>query len=65
MSTVSWLSSGALRLYAQFIVILLIALAISFIINPIFGMDDDNSRIMSSALFLAGFVALMAVLSRS
>ena len=65
MSTVSWLANGAMRIYAQFLVILILALFISFVINPIFGVDDDNSRIMSSALFLAAFAGAMVILSRS
>ncbi len=50
------------RLYMQFIVIILIAVAFAYILNAVFAIAEAETRIMFTALFLAAFaIGIMAI----
>jgi hypothetical protein len=51
-----------LRLYAQFLSILLIAVAFAYVLSAVFSIDATETRIMFTSLFLAAFaVGIMAI----
>jgi predicted cobalt transporter CbtA len=47
------------RLYVQFIVIILIAVLFAYILNALFSIAENQTRIMFTALFLAGFAVIL------
>ena len=51
-----------IRLYAQFLSILLIAVAFAYVLSAVFSIDATETRIMLTSLFLAAFaVGIMAI----
>lgn len=56
------LTMHAFRFYVQFLSILLIAVAFAYILNVVFSIDETETRIMFTSLFLAAFaLAIMAI----
>jgi hypothetical protein len=47
------------RFYMQFLVIILIAVVFAYILNFIFSIDDNETRIMFTALFLMAFAFIL------
>lgn len=47
------------RLYIQFLVILLIAVIFAYILNALFSIAENETRIMFTALFLVGFAMVL------
>lgn len=52
------------RLYLQFIVIILIAVAFAYVLNGIFSIPENETRIMFTALFLAAFAVILVVFEK-
>ena len=51
-----------IRLYAQFLSILLIAVVFAYVLSAVFSIDETETRIMFTALFLAAFaIGIMAI----
>ena len=51
-----------IRLYAQFLSILLIAVIFAYVLSAVFSIDATETRIMLTSLFLAAFaVGIMAI----
>jgi len=51
-----------IRLYAQFLSILLIAVVFAYVLSAVFSIDATETRIMLTSLFLAAFaVGIMAI----
>lgn len=51
-----------IRLYAQFLSILLIAVAFAYVLSAVFSVDATETRIMLTSLFLAAFaIGIMAI----
>jgi len=56
------LTMHGFRLYVQFIVVILIAVAFAYILNAVFSVDATETRIMFTSLFLAAFaIGIMAI----
>jgi hypothetical protein len=47
------------RLYMQFLAIVLIAVVFAYTLNPLFSIVETETRIMFTALFLAGFAMVL------
>ena len=56
------LSVRALRLYAQYLAIVLIGAAFAYVLNAVFSIEETETRIMFTSLFLAAFaIGIMAI----
>jgi len=50
------------RLYMQFLVIILIAVVFAYVLNPIFAIEEIETRIMFTSIFLVVFaIAIMTI----
>lgn len=53
-----------IRLYAQFLAILFIAVAFAYILNAVFSIDETETRIMFTSLFLAAFALIIMAIEK-
>jgi hypothetical protein len=50
------------RLYMQYLAIILIAVVFAYVLNAVFSIDETETRIMFTSLFLAAFaIGIMAI----
>jgi hypothetical protein len=52
------------RFYMQFLVIVLIAVVFAYILNFVFLIDENETRIMFTALFLMAFAFILMAFDR-
>jgi len=52
------------RFYMQFLVIVLIAVVFAYILNAVFSIDENETRIMFTALFLIAFAFILVAFEK-
>jgi hypothetical protein len=52
------------RFYMQFLVIIAIAVVFAYILNFVFAIDENETRIMFTALFLVAFALILMAIEK-
>ncbi len=63
-SRMKWLFNEIGGIYLQFLIIVAIMIVFSFFLNSIFSIEDNETRIIFSSLFLVFFTGILVILRR-
>jgi hypothetical protein len=55
------IASFLVRMYLQYVIIIVIAVFFAYILNAIFAVDDNEMRVMLSSVFLAFFAGAIVL----